>query len=618
MSPPSTLEYGYATGRQDPPTRVVPADEPDPRSTATPQQEGLQAEKVIKGLFTGNFNFDVKITAAANKTALTVTASSSSATIPAAKITLTFSGSVSQTILQLVGTPAVALNDSFLKCLVDTTLKLRISGQGSVLAGDGSAGSPSYTFLNETGTGLLHQAGVANRVFLVVGALTIAEFEQVAASPGDGVRRHRLYGTGNAATEPHLAWATNTTVGVGFWDVTFGDSRVGLYASGQRIFEAVTNTAQTNASWTLLRTAGTMVRAASGTHPRLSLLELHAMPIGTGTAPVTDVTTLFLEGAPLIAVTGGKARALWVRTSTAGGLAEFEGLVRIASTFTAVAGASATLIDCTGTLTEAVSGNHARLSLVEFAVLAVTAGAATVTDATTVYIAGAPAAVVTGKNRALWVVAGESEFGGVVTLNAAAVLAGSPGSAGAALRYVSGAGTTTNWFHNVPTGGAHLFAVNDVTSFLLAAGTVQWHSGGAARWQINLSGVGGLQVTPTATALDTRTFWTDSASTLRMTFDHATGDLTLNTGTLVLGTDPGGTELFRVGGAISAAGEVHTFGVAGATGARLRLRYFYAASPANPPQDMADLMIVDNGVTPVFRVRYNDAGVMKAGDLALA
>ena len=139
-----------------------------------------------------------------------------------------------------------------------------------------------------------------------------------------------------------------------------------------------------------------------------------------GTGTIGDATTLYIEGAPNYGPVGGpltgKNRALWVRTATGGGLVEFEGLFRVNSTFTAAAGASATLIDCLGTLTEAGSGNHARLSLIEFAALGVTAGAATVTNATTVYIAGAPGGVVTGKNRALWVVAGEAEFGGVVTL----------------------------------------------------------------------------------------------------------------------------------------------------------------------------------------------------------
>ncbi len=51
--------------------------------------------------------------------------------------------------------------------------------------------------------------------------------------------------------------------------------------------------------------------------------------------------------------------------------------------------------------------------------------------------------------------------------------------------------------------------------------------------------------------------------------------------------------------------------------ARLRLSGFFAASPADPPASETDIIIVDVGATQVLRIRYNDAGVMKVGDLAL-
>ena len=52
--------------------------------------------------------------------------------------------------------------------------------------------------------------------------------------------------------------------------------------------------------------------------------------------------------------------------------------------------------------------------------------------------------------------------------------------------------------------------------------------------------------------------------------------------------------------------------------ARLRMRGFFTASPSDPPTDECDMIIVDNGVTPVVRFRYNDAGVMKIFDGLLA
>ena len=51
--------------------------------------------------------------------------------------------------------------------------------------------------------------------------------------------------------------------------------------------------------------------------------------------------------------------------------------------------------------------------------------------------------------------------------------------------------------------------------------------------------------------------------------------------------------------------------------ARMRLIGFYTSSPSDPPQNETDIILVDNGVSPVLRVRYNDAGTMKVGDLAL-
>lgn len=50
---------------------------------------------------------------------------------------------------------------------------------------------------------------------------------------------------------------------------------------------------------------------------------------------------------------------------------------------------------------------------------------------------------------------------------------------------------------------------------------------------------------------------------------------------------------------------------------RARLRGFYTSSPANPPADETDCILVDPGASPVMRFRYNDASVMKVGDVAL-
>lgn len=69
-------------------------------------------------------------------------------------------------------------------------------------------------------------------------------------------------------------------------------------------------------------------------------------------------------------------------------------------------------------------------------------------------------------------------------------------------------------------------------------------------------------------------------------------------------------------GTLNARGEISTFG-ASASLARLRLRGFYTSSPSNPPTNECDIIVIDDGVSPVMRFRYNDAGAMKVGDVAL-
>ncbi|MBI4135086.1 MAG: hypothetical protein HY471_03210 [Candidatus Sungbacteria bacterium] len=67
-----------------------------------------------------------------------------------------------------------------------------------------------------------------------------------------------------------------------------------------------------------------------------------------------------------------------------------------------------------GTIVEASSGTHARLTGISLGAPIITAGGAAVTDAMTLYISGAPSATVTGGNYALYSVSGTNYFGGNV------------------------------------------------------------------------------------------------------------------------------------------------------------------------------------------------------------
>jgi len=67
------------------------------------------------------------------------------------------------------------------------------------------------------------------------------------------------------------------------------------------------------------------------------------------------------------------------------------------------------------TFTEAASGNHVILAGARFNAISTTTGAATISDTSTVYIAGASTATVSGTNYSFWVDAGPVRMDGLPT-----------------------------------------------------------------------------------------------------------------------------------------------------------------------------------------------------------
>src|SRR3990167_7520181 len=67
------------------------------------------------------------------------------------------------------------------------------------------------------------------------------------------------------------------------------------------------------------------------------------------------------------------------------------------------------------TIVEAGSGTHTRISALDITAPTITDNAGGTTDTATVYISGAMSTTVSGRNKALWVDAGVSEFGGNIT-----------------------------------------------------------------------------------------------------------------------------------------------------------------------------------------------------------
>lgn len=149
-----------------------------------------------------------------------------------------------------------------------------------------------------------------------------------------------------------------------------------------------------------------------------------------------DNTNFFWNDTTNALALGG---ALTVATTLMVGTTNVNALVAINAPFSGAAAVSGFLINPTltpgvngtargmrlaPTLVEAGSGTHPLLVTAEFIQPVVTAGAATVTDAVTVFINDAPTAIVTGNNYALWVKAGLTRLGGITQLDAPVTLKG--------------------------------------------------------------------------------------------------------------------------------------------------------------------------------------------------
>lgn len=97
---------------------------------------------------------------------------------------------------------------------------------------------------------------------------------------------------------------------------------------------------------------------------------------------------------------------------TLGGSAYTSAGLLLLPSVSGTAGTSPSILSIGGTLVEASSGTHAILAGLHATVPTIVSGAATVTNAATVYIANQTSATVTGANHALLVNAGRSTFGG--------------------------------------------------------------------------------------------------------------------------------------------------------------------------------------------------------------
>lgn len=175
-----------------------------------------------------------------------------------------------------------------------------------------------------------------------------------------------------------------------------------------------------------------IVRAASGNHPSISGLLVDSPIITGGAATVTDAITLVVGAAPVGVGTinrtarfgvgsvefqgvgghsfggvGDETAQLYLRGSLAGGN---QGLI-VATTFNPVANASSYGVGTGITINKAASGTHANFDGAFFQPPVVGAGAAQLTNASTVKITGAPTGAT--NNYALWIAGGPTRIQGL-------------------------------------------------------------------------------------------------------------------------------------------------------------------------------------------------------------
>lgn len=147
------------------------------------------------------------------------------------------------------------------------------------------------------------------------------------------------------------------------------------------------------------------------------------LPSSAGALSTASVVTGFTSGSILyvdssITLAEDNANLFYDATNAfvGFGTASPGGRLDVGGSISPAANASAFMARVAGTLVEAGSGVHARLSGLEITAPTITAGVATVTDAVTLYISAAPTGTFTNTALALWVDAGRTRLDGDLLL----------------------------------------------------------------------------------------------------------------------------------------------------------------------------------------------------------
>lgn len=277
----------------------------------------------------------------------------------------------------------------------------------------GTYPNPSVTYAATAGSATT--ATTATSATYATTAGTATDPTKVAKT-GDTMTGALSFGSAGTATNLQLSRAATAP--------SVGD------ASIFRINASIT--ALTNGDLYAFKYDPTFIKASSGVHNFFLSMNLQPPTITGGAATVTNAATLFVANQPSGATNN---YAMWI----AGGQSRLQGkltidgtignqsdgsVMRFAPTYTPTAGADAYCVKFDPTITKAASGTHAYVLTLNLQPPVLSGGAATVTNAATLFVAGAPTGAT--NNWAVYVTGGLSRFDGTFQL----------GSSGTALSQV--------------------------------------------------------------------------------------------------------------------------------------------------------------------------------------
>lgn len=213
------------------------------------------------------------------------------------------------------------------------TISTTSSGVSNV---DGSAATPAYRFTSES-IGFYRSGSNTWNVVARSG-----ESGWDFNSPGAGVCVFRAGQNSNTDAQPHICNGTISNTGIFLANTVANGIRIHIAStqffrwnsSGMDTNSGFNINAGVGAIGRMFNFSGTITEAGSGTHARLSLMELQAPTITAGAAVVTDASTLFISGAPAAAGANNWAILSNGDTRFTGGILEARTLSGVVARFT--------------------------------------------------------------------------------------------------------------------------------------------------------------------------------------------------------------------------------------------------------------------------------------------